>query len=84
MWRYPAAGLAEAVESRVSVVYSSGGPAPAHQQELCTASGGICIEFENSEADSIVELLSTSVESSKAMINQLKKSSADRRRTSCR
>ena len=64
-------GLAESLSTQVSVVYSGGSLIQDHL-DLCSATGGLCIQFSKVDADQIVELLSSSMEESKAIIGQYK------------
>jgi len=63
-------GLAESLFSQVSVIYSEGASIPGDHVDLCTATGGLCILFSQVDAGDIVELLSSSIEESKAIISQ--------------
>ena len=64
-------GLAESMSSKVSVIYSGGSLVTDHI-DLCTATGGLCIQFEKVDSSTIVDLLSSSIEESKAIIAQFR------------
>ena len=64
-------GLAESLSSKVSVIYSGGSLIQNHL-DLCAASGGLCIQFEKADSSTIVDLLSSSIEESKAIIAQFR------------
>merc|ERR1711962_1139679 len=64
-------GLAESLSSKVSVI-CSGDCLNQDHLDLCAATGGLCIRFEKVDSSTIVDLLSSSIEESKAIIAQFR------------
>jgi len=63
--------LAQNQHTQVSVVFSEAGTDPNYY-ELASSTGGMYIELDKTDADQIVDLLGSSVESMKALLSQYK------------